>query len=284
MHVLGTPPAFILSQDQTLHHWHPPLPCGRRGSITGSPRAHPQALLSSPHHSPLVNPAHAPRGLSSLPNRHLGEPRMPIGLGSGSGIRTHDLRVMSPTSCRCSIPRRLGMARPSRVRTVEYTTWRVAGARPVLPSPRGGGGGRGWRRGEGRRRPALPRGRPRSSLGAGAFHGRVRHGHGWARPAVGHRPAPPPSPPPTRPRMGMARAGRALARRDHSSSLVGRSKAGGPDAARGCGHTTPAIPGARAAPDARAEPSALSTAPLRRLPAVRARPIHPVVSRGPYSL
>ena len=28
------------------------------------------------------------------------------GLGSGSGIRTHDLRVMSPTSYRCSIPQR----------------------------------------------------------------------------------------------------------------------------------------------------------------------------------
>ena len=26
--------------------------------------------------------------------------------GSGSGIRTHDLRVMSPTSYRCSIPHR----------------------------------------------------------------------------------------------------------------------------------------------------------------------------------
>ena len=28
------------------------------------------------------------------------------GTGSGSGIRTHDLRVMSPTSYRCSIPQR----------------------------------------------------------------------------------------------------------------------------------------------------------------------------------
>jgi hypothetical protein len=49
---------------------------------------------------------------------------------------------MSPTSYRCSTPRR----------------------RP-------------------RRRPIVPPGRPGSIVGAGAFHGRVRDGNGWGRPA-----------------------------------------------------------------------------------------------------
>ncbi len=36
----------------------------------------------------------------------------PVGvLGSGGGTRTHDLRVMSPASCRCSTPRRVSEQR-----------------------------------------------------------------------------------------------------------------------------------------------------------------------------
>jgi hypothetical protein len=36
LHALGTPPALILSQDQTLHQW---LSCLSRTSVTGSDTA-----------------------------------------------------------------------------------------------------------------------------------------------------------------------------------------------------------------------------------------------------
>src|SRR2546426_10907950 len=40
-----------------------------------------------------------------------------IGVGCGEGIRTSDLRVMSPTSCRCSTPRpRILPAAPGTVK------------------------------------------------------------------------------------------------------------------------------------------------------------------------
>jgi hypothetical protein len=76
--------------------------------------------------------------------------------GSGSWIRTNDLRVMSPTSYHCSIPRRF---------VVKYSN--------VL------------RRGQGRpwHRPIVPRRCRRSIVGAGAFHDRVREGNGWGHPA-----------------------------------------------------------------------------------------------------
>src|SRR5581483_7329047 len=51
-------------------------------------------------------------GGSSLVVGRWGSPERPIPngeritIGSGGGIRTHDLRVMSPTSCHCSTPRR----------------------------------------------------------------------------------------------------------------------------------------------------------------------------------
>jgi hypothetical protein len=64
-------------------------------------------------------------------------------LGSGGGIRTRDLWVMSPTSCRCSTPRCLGAG-----------GWRVERAR----------------------RPRLPRGHPRSTLRRWR---RARPGSGW---------------------------------------------------------------------------------------------------------
>jgi hypothetical protein len=71
-----------------------------------------------------------------------------LNMGSGGGIRTRDLWVMSPTSCHCSTPRcwgRLGdQAR------------RVAGVCA--------------------RRPRLPRGRPRSTLRRWR---RARPGSGW---------------------------------------------------------------------------------------------------------
>ena len=33
LHALGTPPAFVLSQDQTLHSWIPPAETGLGGGI-----------------------------------------------------------------------------------------------------------------------------------------------------------------------------------------------------------------------------------------------------------
>src|SRR5207248_3163286 len=51
LHVLGTPPAFILSQDQTLHH-------------EARARGEPRALLSSSRTSPPTEPTVRPRAPS----------------------------------------------------------------------------------------------------------------------------------------------------------------------------------------------------------------------------
>ncbi len=104
-----------------------------------------------------------------------------------------------------------------------------------------------------RHRPIVPGGCPPSIVGAGAFHDRVRDGNGWVRPArateatIGY-PWAPGSPPAVR--------------------LV--------DVRRSC---RPRVVG-----DVGAEPSAISTAPLRRSPAVHARPIDQVVYLGPYPI
>ena len=89
---------------------------------------------------------------------------LPFETGSGGGIRTPDLWVMSPTSCRCSTPRR--------------------GRQEGYPD---GSGGRGRPR-----RPRLPRGRPRSTLRRCAGS---RPGSGWDRVGPARsRPRAPPAP------------------------------------------------------------------------------------------
>ncbi len=120
---------------------------------------------------------------------------------SGGGIRTHDLRVMSPTSYRCSTPRWVGGRR-----------------RPIVPPPAGA--------------VSSALGRCTAVFGMGT---------GGAAP-LGSPPEP----------MGVHRGG------------ARRGGAGG---------------GAR-----HAAPSGLSTASLRPLPALHGRPIHQVISLGPYSL
>ena len=162
--------------------------------------------------------------------------------GSGGGIRTPDLRVMSPTSCRCSTPRRRGTSR-------EGERWRDGNAAGVRP-----------------RRPPLPRGRPRST---GRRWGVSRPGSGWDR--VGpprSRPRAGPDGPPTRHadddcvaglRSGAPARGR-LARLCRRAPIAGRG---------------PAVQG-------KCEPSAMSTARLRLLLAIHRRPRHRVVFPGPY--
>ena len=95
-------------------------------------------------------------------------------VGSGGGIRTLDLWVMSPTSCRCSTPRRACVVYP-------------IGSR--LPNP-GRTGGR-----ERPRRPRLPWSRPHSTLRRCVGS---RPGSGWDR--VGPTRSRPRAPPTPRPR------------------------------------------------------------------------------------
>ncbi len=85
--------------------------------------------------------------------------------GSGEWIRTTDLRVMSPTSYHCSTPRRV--AHP-----VYAVRWQDA--TPAATE-------RSWHR------PIFPGLDDPSIVGAGAFHGRVRHGNGWDHSALATR-------------------------------------------------------------------------------------------------
>ena len=78
-------------------------------------------------------------------------------IGSGSWIRTNDLRVMSPTSYHCSIPRRTRQYTRARSGESSARPWR----RPIFPS---------------RCQPSI--------VGAGAFHFRVRDGNGWVHSAL----------------------------------------------------------------------------------------------------
>jgi hypothetical protein len=96
--------------------------------------------------------------------------------GSGSGIRTHDLRVMSPTSYRCSIPRRLSLSAVRRQHPGVYV---------ILPECRSVSlrAGKVWPW----HWPIFPEGYPSSIVGAGAFHCRVRDGNGWCHPAQNTR-------------------------------------------------------------------------------------------------
>ena len=103
--------------------------------------------------------------------RHLSVPA--FSSGSGGGIRTPDLWVMSPTSCRCSTPRRV----------------LVLGSRllPSHDSPTASGVG-GARGGLASRGVA-----PTVLSGAALGHDRVRDGTGWGQHALGHGHPPPPS-------------------------------------------------------------------------------------------
>ena len=98
------------------------------------------------------------------------------GDGSGGRIRTSDLWVMSPTSCRCSTPRRRPTPRPTRSQTAPR------GARGGLASP--GGAPRstlrrcgGSRPGSGWDRVGPPRSRPRTPRDAPRLLGGHAHAH-----------------------------------------------------------------------------------------------------------
>src|SRR5215204_4807777 len=124
-----------------------------------------------------------------------------VSCGSGGGIRTPDLWVMSPTSCRCSTPRRvpgrwlsasgvwLSALRHRSFRPDRLAIWLLAVSPPRLTASR--------RRHEGGgcpRRPRLPWGRPHSTLRRCAGS---RPGSGWDRVGPARsRPRAPPTPTP----------------------------------------------------------------------------------------
>ena len=99
--------------------------------------------------------------------------------GSGGGIRTPDLWVMSPTSCRCSTPRRVLGSRRSRFSLALVV--RLASGfrlRQRVGGARGGLASRGVA--------------PTVLSGAALGHDRVRDGTGWGQHALGHgHPSPP---------------------------------------------------------------------------------------------
>src|SRR5918998_6972042 len=103
--------------------------------------------------------------------------------GSGGGIRTPDLWVMSPTSCRCSTPRR-ALARRSRLSAPSGCASWPSGRLPV--SVRRVGGVRGGLASRGVA--------PTVLSGAALGHDRVRDGTGWGQHALGHGHPPPPHP------------------------------------------------------------------------------------------
>ena len=114
----------------------------------------------------------------------------------------------------------------------------------------------------GRRRPALPQGRPCSTIGAGRLNFRVRYGSGCAPAAVAAGP------------RGALRRG----------LLVGRGGARktpwGPHSARGSFFLRTVGSGGDVVWSRRARP--ISGARLRRSRALHLRPINQVVSLGPY--
>lgn len=186
---------------------------------------------------------------------------LPFETGSGGGIRTPDLWVMSPTSCRCSTPRR--------------------GRQEGSPD---GSGGRGRPR-----RPRLPRGRPRSTLRRCAGS---RPGSGWDR--VGPARSRPRAPPAPR-RLPPGPGARSLSRSCSASAAAAPPGAARPRAPR----TTlpppgpprgPPRPGGPPADPARgvlaggARPRPSARLGSGRLPAVHPPPVNPVVCRGPSLL
>ena len=101
--------------------------------------------------------------------------------GSGGGIRTPDLWVMSPTSCRCSTPRRVLAPGSRRSATHSCSSWpsrRLAVCGGKVRGARGGLASRGVA--------------PTVLSGAALGHDRVRDGTGWGQHALGHgHPSPP---------------------------------------------------------------------------------------------
>src|SRR5829696_5419222 len=134
--------------------------------------------------------------------RHLMVPALTF--GSGGGIRTPDLWVMSPTSCRCSTPRRvrgyLAMSQELLAlgsdRLPDASTPRVGGARGGLAS-------RGVA--------------PTVLSGAALGHDRVRDGTGWGQHALGHGHPPPPHRRPGSPLSASLSALLRFATRRHTS-------------------------------------------------------------------
>ena len=108
--------------------------------------------------------------------RHQGDDVGGFPVSGGGGIRTRDLWVMSPTSCRCSTPRRLGAA----CALVWVWTGGVCPQRPRLPRGRprstlrrwtGSRPGSGWDRVEPvRSRPRTHRPRTHTQIGLGSTH------------------------------------------------------------------------------------------------------------------
>ena len=215
--------------------------------------------------------------------RHLAVPALLS--GSGGGIRTPDLWVMSPTSCRCSTPRRV-----SALRSRRGAIGRRVISRQRVGGVRGGLASRGVA--------------PTVLSGAALGHDRVRDGTGWGQHALGHgHPAPP-------------------ARRDEDAALAPRSQSGaaasgtapllaGRPRALHSPHITPHasvlpaaagrgrrpgrdshLPLARAAPLPPTDPGGKRPQEVRprplgrlgssRLPAVHLPPINPVICRGSY--
>ncbi len=188
--------------------------------------------------------------------------------GSGGWIRTIDLRVMSPTSCRCSTPRRRAI-------------WRL-GSGVWVPPWLGTGGVRGGLASRGVA--------PTVLSGAALGHDRVRDGTGWGQHALGHgRPRSPawgpdstpvvtsvlswagartPGGVPPRPR---ARPGPQWRMWDQCSRSRGLTRVW---EFGGSGGSGPGGTEDRPRPSARLGSG--------RLPAVHPPPVNPVVSRGPY--
>jgi hypothetical protein len=231
--------------------------------------------------------ANLPAGRWGPTGRLLSVPRSTRGGsgGGGGGIRTPDLWVMSPTSCRCSTPRHDADPCPDGGRRA------------------GAGGARGGLASRGVAPPVLS--------GAAAGHDRVRDGTGWVRRALGHGPAP--RPPAGRrpdtsastslpPAAGESPAAGAL---PGTAAVVGRNRTrcagsaptlrtpGSPVGPRRAGPlrfsslARPAPAPARRrerGPAARWQrrPRPLGRVGSGRSPAVHPPPIDPVVSRGPY--
>ena len=207
--------------------------------------------------------------------------------GGGGGIRTPDLWVMSPTSCRCSTPRRDAAPCPDGDRRA------------------GAGRARGGLASRGVAPPVLS--------GAAAGHDRVRDGTGWVRRALGHGSAPRP-PAGHRPDTGLRLRLRRSRRRPGSppaaGALPGTAGVVGAWSVRvrlgigigryrsvSVGRRGPAPVGSLARPAPCPRPAAgtgpggatqqrrprpLGRVGSGRSPAVHPPPIDPVVSRGPY--
>jgi hypothetical protein len=156
---------------------------------------------------------------------------------------------MSPTSYHCSIPRRyLRSIRPRGVKSQVRRPWH---------------------------RPIFPRSCPRSIVSAGAFHFRVRDGNGWVHPALA------------------TKADALYPRHEASGTPLSGRPAG-----LGAGRIRGGVPEPSCAErwivrrscrpgvvhELGDEPSAISTATLKLLPALHARPINQVVYLGPYPI